>query len=659
MAVAVAGIILLALSVWLVSDAMTMVQEEQFDTWMASDISHLRDELGEYDGAQWRLESDGLYVGDNFIGDGTVEHANETVLNHFKEISGTDFYIFIKTSNDMELGYVQDAGYEEGHYLRAAGSTRGTNNEQLEGTYIDKKVSDKLEASEDGIYSGYANVNGRTIYCRYELIKDAAGNNIAIISSGRGIEDLKPLIKKERKRSAILHFIFILVICFGLGTVIQRMLKKVGEIKDRLEAVGTGDFSQQPLQVKSGDEFEEIANSINEMVKSLQEKERIGAELSLARDIQSNMLPRIFPPFPDHEEFDIFASMDAAKEVGGDFYDMFMIDDRHVAVVIADVSGKGIPAALVMVVTKTLIKNHAQLGMEPCEVFTMVNDMLSEDNDVGFFITSWMGVIDVETGVMKYVNAGHNPPLIMHEGGDYEYLISKPGMVLAAFGGMKYTQSEIGLSAGSRLLLYTDGVTEANNTSNELYGPDRLKDYLNANRDANLKETLTGLRKDVDIFAEGAEQADDITMLIFEYRQKGRETKMKEKTFPAEVDSLGDALGFVEAELEKLDCPMDAMMQISVCVEEMFVNVANYAYQGEPGEVKLSIDEEEGSVSITLTDEGVPFDPLAKEDPDITLALEDRPLGGLGILMVKKSMNEVNYERKDGKNIFRMKKNFH
>lgn len=244
---------------------------------------------------------------------------------------------------------------------------------------------------------------------------------------------------------------------------------------------------------------------------------RIDSELSLATDIQANMLPRIFPIFPERKEFDIYASMNPAKEVGGDFYDIFMVDNRHLAMVIADVSGKGVPAALFMVIAKTLIKDHAQMHLEPSDVFTQVNNILCESNEAGLFVTAWMGILDTETGVLRYVNAGHNPPLLRHNGNDFSYLKMKAGFVLAGMEGFPYHHAELQLQPGDKLFLYTDGVTEAQNSTNALYGEQRLADYLNQHINSDVESILHGVRNDIDSFVAGAEQFDDITMMCMAY----------------------------------------------------------------------------------------------------------------------------------------------
>lgn len=258
----------------------------------------------------------------------------------------------------------------------------------------------------------------------------------------------------------------------------------------------------------------DISSYVDNLAKVTAEKERIGAELTVATQIQASMLPCIFPAFPERKEFDIYATMEPAKEVGGDFYDFFMVDGDHLAVVVADVSGKGVPAALFMVIAKTLIKNHAQAGECAADVFTGVNRQLCESNEAGLFVTAWMGIWQVSTGDFIYVNAGHNPPLLKRADGGFTYLRARAGFVLAGMEGMKYKQAQMKLLPGDMLYLYTDGVTEATDTGNLLYGEDRLREKLNEIGDRPLAEILRGVKADIDVFVKGAPQFDDITMLV-------------------------------------------------------------------------------------------------------------------------------------------------
>ncbi len=301
------------------------------------------------------------------------------------------------------------------------------------------------------------------------------------------------------------------------------------------ELTHTGNRDRQRIDIATGDEIEDLGRSFNFMLDRLEayvanltavtaEKERIGAELSVATQIQSSMLPCIFPPFPDRGEFDIYATMTPAKEVGGDFYDFFMVDERHIAIVMADVSGKGVPAALFMVIGKTLIKDHTQPGRDLGEVFTEVNRLLCESNDNGMFITAFEGVLDLVTGEFRYVNAGHEMPFLYRNGSGYEVYKPRPGFVLAGMEGVRYKEQCIQLAPGDRIFQYTDGVTEATDGENRLYGMERLHRVLNEKcLDCDPTQTLRVVKEDIDAFVGENEQFDDITMLCLAYTKRMEE----------------------------------------------------------------------------------------------------------------------------------------
>ncbi len=260
------------------------------------------------------------------------------------------------------------------------------------------------------------------------------------------------------------------------------------------------------------------------------EKQRIASELDVATHIQTSMLPCIFPAFPEHREFDIFAAMTPAREVGGDFYDFFMVDETHLAIVMADVSGKGIPAALFMVIGKTLIKDHTNPGDDLGEVFTEVNRLLCESNSEGLFITAFEGVLNLETGEFRYVNAGHEFPFLYRNGGEFTAEKIKPGFVLAGMEGMKYKSGVMQLEEGDKIFQYTDGVTEATDLSQQLFGMERLAKSLNCVKEKNAKEIIEAVKADIDAFVGQAPQFDDITMLCLSFKKKWNTESNREIT---------------------------------------------------------------------------------------------------------------------------------
>ncbi len=262
---------------------------------------------------------------------------------------------------------------------------------------------------------------------------------------------------------------------------------------------------------------------LEKQVKDSTEKQRIASELDVATHIQTSMLPCIFPAFPEYKEFDIFAAMQPAREVGGDFYDFFMVDEKNMAIVMADVSDKGVPAALFMVIGKTLIKDHTNPGEDLGAVFTKVNKLLCESNSEGLFITAFEGVLNLETGEFRYVNAGHEMPLIYRSGEKFTAEKIRPGFVLAGMEDMKYKSGAMTLHEGDKIFLYTDGVTEATNTEQQQFGMERLSESLNHVREENSQMIIKSVRSDIDAFVREAPQFDDITMLCLSYKEKYKE----------------------------------------------------------------------------------------------------------------------------------------
>ena len=430
-------------------------------------------------------------------------------------------------------------------------------------------------------------------------------------------------------------------------------------INSKLAQISGGNLDVT-VDVRANEEFASLSDDINTTVSTLKRyiaeaSARIDKELEYAKQIQLSALPT---NFPIGEDYKIYAQMIAAKEVGGDFYDFYKLNDNTVAFLVADVSGKGIPAAMFMMTAKTIIKDLAESGMSVNDIFTKANEKLCENNESGMFVTAWMGILDIPSGQMQFANAGHNPPIIKRAGGNFEYLKTRAGFVLAGMEGVCYRVGEITLNEGDRLFLYTDGVPEATNLENKLYGEDRLLVFMNDNLDLEATELLPQLKNNIDTFVGEAPQFDDITMLMFDYKSKKGDEQMLNKIFPAKTDALSDVLAFVEQSLETYECSMKLQTAICVAIEEVFVNVAHYAYEGGEGdvEVAVSFDKANRNVTFKMSDKGIPFDPLKKEDPDITLSADEREIGGLGIFITKKTMDTVTYAYENGKNVLTMTK---
>ena len=414
---------------------------------------------------------------------------------------------------------------------------------------------------------------------------------------------------------------------------------------------------------------EKIVNDVQEIMRITSEKNRVMAELDLARKIQDNVLPKISAGFPGRKEFTINASMKPAKEIGGDLYDFFFIDDDHFAIVMADVSGKGIPAALFMMISKILIKNRCMKGGEPNEILEDINNVICVNNREDMFVTVWIGILEISSGIVTAANAGHEYPILCQAGGNFELFKDPHGFVIGGMENMKYKTYRFRMEKDSVLFIYTDGVTEAVNSKNEQYGMGRLLKALDEAEDRNPDSLIEGVTNDIESFVENANQFDDTTMLSVHYFGpeenvvSAEDTKgnvMAEFKIEALKENLNHVMSFVDEHLEGVDCPMKAQMQIDLCVEEMFINVASYAYGSGKGDVIIRLEEEKdpSGISIVLVDEGMPYDPLAKADPDVTASADQRQIGGLGIFLVKKNMDNISYRRDGNKNVFRMTKFF-
>ena len=381
-------------------------------------------------------------------------------------------------------------------------------------------------------------------------ITDREGNAVAIafcdISMENVVRDTLLFTGGVLAVCAVIILITRLMINRKVRRAITAPIEELTAAADRFAANEKGVYTHDDvadLDIHTGDEIEDLYKSVRFMQTSLidymdnltrvmAEKERIGAELSIAAKIQADMLPRIFPGFTDREEFVLSATMDPAKEVGGDFYDFFMVDDTHLCLVMADVSGKGVPAALFMVISKTLIKNRAQRGDSPAQIMANVNAQLCDGNEAQLFVTVWLAIIDLETGRGVAANAGHEHPVLRRSGGRYETVVYRHSPALATVEGIRFREHEFRLDPGDTLFVYTDGVPEATDTKDRLFGSERMLGSLNRHPDAEPEELLRALRKDVDDFVGDAPQFDDITMLAIRYdgpKKDGPEKRAKEE----------------------------------------------------------------------------------------------------------------------------------
>lgn len=381
------------------------------------------------------------------------------------------------------------------------------------------------------------------------------------------------------------------------------------------------------------------------------QKQRMQYELDVGREIQLSMVPRRFPQLA---RADLWATLRPAREVGGDFYDFLTTSTGSLWVCVGDVSGKGVPAALLMAVTKTLVASAAARSSSPGEVLTQVNGELSRDNDSAMFVTAFVACIDLQSGIIQYTNAGHNPPLLCRASSRIDRLDVRHGPVLGAVDDVRYGESVVQLEPGDVLLLFTDGVTEALDPRGQLFTEARLRDTLTNDGVATAQESARAVVAAVESFAGGAEQADDITVLALRYIGDGLATPETGFRFRAanRFESLATAVAEMEGSVRQCGGSLVTQRRFALATEELVSNIIKYGYpDGGEGVIECEVVRRDGAIQAVIRDNGVPFNPLEVSEPDTTLSLEARETGGLGVLLVRRMFDDVRYERRDSRNI--------
>jgi sigma-B regulation protein RsbU (phosphoserine phosphatase) len=514
---------------------------------------------------------------------------------------------------------------------------------------IGKKISNIPWYSKTLINDIFITYNGKD-YVPY--VKNFDNGMILIFCIPRS-EMFYTLVNSLRVMIALLFLLGILISTCLYLSLNKYVMKPINILTNIASKIGKGEDVE--IKIEKPEEFAHLASTFDKMtgyIKQItKDKEKINSELSIAKSIQTSSLPNEF--FPERTEFDIYATMKPAREVGGDFYDFYFIDDENIMFLIADVSGKGVPAALFMMTVKTMINNLSQIGYPPQKLISLINKKICETNKQGFFVTMFSAIVNIKSGKMYLVNCGHNQPLLKRKNGKFEYLDLAPNIVLGAFDDSEFEVRETKLEQGDILFAYTDGVTEAMNANNELYGEKRLQTILNKNeKSEDIKEILTYVDSDITTYTGSTEQSDDITMIIFKLQGdkmlktfKNKATIENYKPFYTWLHDVCIEWGVGEELLNKID----------MCAEEIYANIAFYAYQGKDGDINISLEKINNELVLKFEDNGFEYNPLEKPDPDITLPPEERPLGGLGIFMVKKLVDAINYERINDKNMLTMK----
>ena len=438
----------------------------------------------------------------------------------------------------------------------------------------------------------------------------------------------------------------------------------VGGIRqDEIEALNNGLIQEikvlnDKLLQKVESQEQELITSSKNLKETQQEKNRMETDLTIARDIQLSMLPLIFPAFPYREDINVYAELIPAKEVGGDFYDFYFLDEDNLAFVVGDVSGKGVPAALMMAVCKTILKSTASTERSTAKILTHVNHEMSVQNKNYMFVTVFMAILNTRTGDIVYTNAGHNPTILKKKNGEFVKLADLHGPALAAVDGIVYEETSLKIEQGDALLAYTDGITEAHNSKNELFSEERLDALIKDNPFVNPETTVKQIIKEIKDFEGNQESFDDITALCIQFVGSEEVAVYYSKLL------IGNQLPNINLAIEKFEefaaehgIPDTVSMQVNIVLDELLANIINYGFLDEEEHViDIEIRFNGEKLIIIFSDDGIPFNPFEKTPPDTELSISEREIGGLGVHIVKKLMDDYSYKRTIGKNVISITK---
>lgn len=596
-----------------------------------------------------------------------------------------------------------------------------------------EKVAEDLAAGKSGKLAMEKSsiVEGKSVIVFYGTQPDTGWGICLTYSQGK----LFATINKISYKLMAISGLAMMLLLFLVNILCKQLTKSLEKLAEISQEYGQGRFEAKFPNIYGKDEIGRLADAFRSMrdniVKYIQKEkhsyafeQKLSNELAIASQIQAASLEETFP---EDSRFNVYAVMHPSKEVGGDFYDCFYLGDNKYAVLAADVSDKGIPAALFMMMSKTLLKTIAENGLPLAETFTRVNNAICARNKADMFVTAFMAVLDLDSGELEYVNAGHNPPLI-HTAEGYDYFKPSKNIPIGVMQDYKYKSDKVYLVPGERLFLYTDGATDAQNEDGKFFGTERLKNVLNSlSPTCTAKDTINEVSEALLQYAGKSPQTDDITLLELYFKGNGKEIKTgnqdkseiftseeenisndneikKEETentttaeedtkmnieemedineepleennamdavenqettsqetnidekrnFPARIEEWQTISDFLEEKAEAANLSMPKTMKVLVSAEEIFSNIVSYAYN-EPGNAFISVEAKDNVFYVIFEDYGIPYNPLEKEDPDTTLSVEERKVGGLGIFIVKKSMDYAEYERREDKNIFRI-----
>ncbi len=526
------------------------------------------------------------------------------------------------------------------------------------------EVGRRMTAGEQGTMT--SDFGGTKVLICYAPLK-RTGWSVCNVNSYR---DVMKNLGTTTLTIAAIFLIGLTLLCICIRILVKYMSKSLKELTDVAYQIARGKFNVPLPEVQTKDDLRKLHDAFAHMQQSLKlytkeletnarAKEKIESELSIARSIQMSLVPTNFSPFHDCDELELFASLKPAKEVGGDFYD-FIIRDGKLTFAIGDVSGKGIPASLVMAIIRTLFRTISSTESSPAQIVSQLNNATTENNDTSMFVTFYAGELDLTSGELTFCNAGHNAPLIIGKNGDTVYQEVECNLPLGVIRDYEYINQTMMLPKGSAMLLYTDGLTEAENSDKEQFGEQRTLESAKALASQTAKGIIEGVTNELSGFVGDAEQSDDLTLLCFRINDNiTNKTIMKELIITNNLEDSSKLVPFIDEVAEELGLESAMKNSLNLALEEATVNVIQYAYpEGvtKPISLKAKWTEDKKHVDFILKDCGVLFDPLQAETADISLDLDDRPIGGLGIFLVKEIMDNVTYRRLNGENILTMSK---
>ena len=516
-----------------------------------------------------------------------------------------------------------------------------------------------MQAGQEGYR--VLNLDGKECYILYKPLADT-GWSVGLVCPSQDIFSGYYHLVNTVVGIVIIGLVLMLMVFSG---IISKQMEPLEELAYQAETIASGRFDEELSDLDRNDEIGQLSKSFHNMQQSLvkqieelkvinEQKGRIEGELKIARDIQMAMLPKIYPPYPERNDLDVFGQLTPAKEVGGDLFD-FYIRDEKLFFCIGDVSGKGIPASLYMVVTKALFRTVSGHESSPERIIYALNEVLSRDNDSNMFVTLFVGVLDLPSGRLHYCNAGHDAPLLIgHTGAGL--LPVDSNLPVGVMTGWKFSKQETLMDPDTTIFLYTDGLNEAENINHQQFEMSRVIEVAHKlQKENNFKPTVivNEMTDAVHQFVGDADQSDDLTMMALQYTKRQENiTYQRSLTLTNDLKRVPRLNTFIDEVCEANGFDMATTMQINLAIEEAVVNVMNYAYPKDTkGDITIEAKANKTELSFIISDTGKPFDPTAKAEVDITLSAEDRAIGGLGIHLIRQIMDHINYERVDGHNI--------